>query len=95
MTKDKSSDSEEKEYKIKSKHNRHKIERDENGKPYNIGRWSDEEHRKFMEGIEIYGKDWKQVQQHVGTRSSAQSRSHAQKVLAKNYYSKSLSAEYP
>ena len=94
QTKDKSSDSEEKEYKTKSKHGRNKVEMDENGKPYNTGRWTDEEHRRFMEGIEIYGKDWKKVQQHVGTRSSAQSRSHAQKVLAKSYYSKSLSAEY-
>lgn len=34
------------------------------------------------------------VQQFVGTRSSAQSRSHAQKVLAKNYYSKSSSADF-
>lgn len=36
-----------------------------------------------MEGITIYGKDWKKVQQYVGTRTSAQSRSHAQKVLTK------------
>lgn len=36
-----------------------------------------------MKGIELYGKDWKKVQQLVGTRTSAQSRSHAQKVLPK------------
>jgi hypothetical protein len=36
-----------------------------------------------MEGITIYGKDWKKVQKYVGTRTSAQSRSHAQKVLTK------------
>ena len=36
-----------------------------------------------MKGIELYGKDWKKVQQLVGTRTSAQSRSHAQKVLSK------------
>jgi hypothetical protein len=34
------------------------------------------------------------VQQYVGTRSSAQSRSHAQKVLNKSYYSKSSSVEF-
>lgn len=47
-----------------------------------------------MEGIEIYGKDWKKVQLHVGTRSSAQSRSHAQKVLAKSLTTKSPSNQY-
>lgn len=59
---------------------------------YNNGRWSKEEHRLFMEGIELYGKDWKKVQLHVGTRTSAQSRSHAQKVLAKTLLKKSDSS---
>mmetsp|Transcript_6648 Transcript_6648/g.7413 ORF Transcript_6648/g.7413 Transcript_6648/m.7413 type:complete len:132 (-) Transcript_6648:253-648(-) len=36
-----------------------------------------------MKGIDLHGKDWKKVQQLVGTRTSAQSRSHAQKVLPK------------
>jgi hypothetical protein len=39
-----------------------------------------------MKAIEIYGKDWKKVQQYVGTRTSAQSRSHAQKVLPKSEF---------
>lgn len=47
-----------------------------------------------MKGIELFGKDWKKVQQYVGTRTSAQSRSHAQKVLAKTLYGKSSSAEF-
>lgn len=49
----------------------------------NTGRWSQEEHSRFIEAINIFGKDWKRVQQYVGTRTSAQSRSHAQKVLPK------------
>ena len=32
-------------------------------------------------GIELYKKNWKKVTAHVGTRISAQVRSHAQKVL--------------
>lgn len=80
QNKEKSTDSEEKESKAKKiKGNKVEI----NGKLYNIGRWTDEEHNKFMEGIKIFGKDWKKVQQYVGTRTSAQSRSHAQKVLTK------------
>jgi hypothetical protein len=47
----------------------------------------------FMEGIELYGKDWKKVQQYVGTRTSAQSRSHAQKVLSKSSVSKTGSTD--
>lgn len=54
-----------------------------NGKFYNTGRWTEQEHALFMQGIKLYGKDWKKVQQLVGTRTSAQSRSHAQKVLPK------------
>ena len=69
------------------------------------GRWSREEHEKFIEGINlkryisfskywnisclyimlnlftiamsIYGRDWKKVEQYIGTRSGAQIRSHA------------------
>lgn len=36
--------------------------------------------KRFL-GIKIYKKNWKKVTQHVGTRISAQVRSHAQKVL--------------
>lgn len=49
----------------------------------NEGRWSFEEHIKFIEAIVDHGKNWKDVQKYVGTRSAAQARSHAQKFLLK------------
>lgn len=49
----------------------------------NNGRWTKEEHIKFVEAILKYGNEWKDVQQFVGTRSSTQARSHAQKFFLK------------
>lgn len=51
------------------------------GDSYKSGRWSHEEHQKFVEAIFIYGNDWKIVQKHICTRTSTQARSHAQKFL--------------
>ena len=50
---------------------------------FNNGRWSDEEHKKFLEGILKYGNEWKKVQKIIKTRSSTQARSHAQKFFLK------------
>jgi len=49
----------------------------------NEGRWSYEEHIKFIEALIEYGKNWKKVQKYVGTRSTSQIRSHSQKFLLK------------
>ena len=49
----------------------------------NEGRWSYEEHIKFIEALVNFGKNWKDVQKYVGTRTTAQARSHAQKFLLK------------
>ena len=49
----------------------------------NQGRWTDEEHEKFLQALQIYGKNWNKVHRHVGTRTSAQTRSHAQKYFNK------------
>ena len=45
------------------------------------GRWSKDEHIRFIEAIKMYGKNWKKVQAFIGTRSGAQIRSHAQKFV--------------
>ena len=58
-----------------------KNNKDKNG--VNGGRWSYEEHIKFIEGIIQFGKNWKNVQKYVGSRTSAQARSHAQKFFLK------------
>ena len=48
---------------------------------YNTGRWTQEEHLKFIDGILEYGNEWKKVQSLIKTRSSTQARSHAQKFF--------------
>ena len=50
---------------------------------FNTGRWSGDEHQRFIEALLKYGNEWKSVQRHVGTRSSTQARSHAQKFFVK------------
>ena len=45
------------------------------------GRWTKDEHKKFIEAICKFGNEWKKVQQYIKTRSSTQARSHAQKFF--------------
>jgi SHAQKYF class myb-like DNA-binding protein len=54
-----------------------------NEKKYQSGRWTKEEHEKFIEGILKYGNEWRKVQKIIKTRSSTQARSHAQKFFLK------------
>ena len=49
----------------------------------NEGRWEPDEHIRFIEAINKFGNEWKEVQKYVGTRSSNQVRSHAQKFFLK------------
>jgi SHAQKYF class myb-like DNA-binding protein len=65
---------------------------DINNNKYSTGRWSQEEHNKFIEAMFLYGNEWKRVQQHIKTRSSTQARSHAQKFFIR--LKKKLSEEH-
>ena len=47
------------------------------------GRWTKQEHNKFLQGIEKYGKEWKKVAAFVRTRTVMQTRTHAQKFYEK------------
>ena len=49
----------------------------------NEGRWTKEEHDKFLDGIVQYGINWKKVKTLISSRTSIQVRSHAQKFFRK------------
>ena len=71
-------------------------------KPYinTIGRntWTDEEEVRFLYAMKLFDSDrkngrqnWSKIQQYVGTRSTAQIRSHAQKHFARSRSSSTTS----
>jgi len=45
--------------------------------------WTEDEHKKFLEALEKFGKDWKQIEAYIGTKTLIQIRSHAQKHFTK------------
>jgi SHAQKYF class myb-like DNA-binding protein len=49
----------------------------------NTGRWTKEEHRIFLLGLEKHGKEWNKISYMIPTRSVAQIKTHAQKYFQK------------
>lgn len=49
----------------------------------NTGRWTNEEHRLFLRGLELHGKGWKKIASLIKTRTVVQIRTHAQKYFQK------------
>lgn len=49
----------------------------------NTGRWTTEEHRLFLQGLEQHGKGWKKIASLIQSRTVVQIRTHAQKYFQK------------
>jgi SHAQKYF class myb-like DNA-binding protein len=49
----------------------------------NTGRWTSEEHRLFLQGLEQHGKGWKKIASLIKSRTVVQIRTHAQKYFQK------------
>jgi len=49
----------------------------------NTGRWTAEEHRLFLQGLERHGKGWKKIATLIKSRTVVQIRTHAQKYFQK------------
>ncbi|KAF9908803.1 hypothetical protein EC991_009506 [Linnemannia zychae] len=50
---------------------------------FNTGVYSEKEERAFVEALDIFGRNWRSVEQHVATRDANSIRSHAQKHFIK------------
>ncbi|KAF8413226.1 hypothetical protein HHK36_001202 [Tetracentron sinense] len=56
-------------------------------KPYTITKsresWTEQEHDKFLEALQLFDRDWKKIEAFVGSKTVLQIRSHAQKYFLK------------
>ncbi|XP_073111977.1 protein REVEILLE 6 isoform X2 [Elaeis guineensis] len=56
-------------------------------KPYTITKsrenWTEQEHDKFLEALQLFNRDWKKIEAFVGSKTVIQIRSHAQKYFLK------------
>ncbi|KAK7283606.1 hypothetical protein RIF29_13237 [Crotalaria pallida] len=56
-------------------------------KPYTITKsrenWTEPEHDKFLEALQLFDRDWKKIEAFVGSKTAIQIRSHAQKYFLK------------
>ncbi|KAK4770004.1 hypothetical protein SAY87_030536 [Trapa incisa] len=56
-------------------------------KPYTITKsreiWTEAEHSKFEEAVSLYKRNWKRIQEYIGSKTVIQIRSHAQKHFIK------------
>ncbi|KAJ6390562.1 hypothetical protein OIU77_024717 [Salix suchowensis] len=56
-------------------------------KPYTITKsresWTEQEHDKFLEALQLFDRDWKKIEAFVGSKTVKQIRSHAQKYFLK------------
>ena len=48
-----------------------------------VGRWTEQEHQVFLQGLHTHGKQWKTIAGMIGTRTVVQVRTHAQKYFQK------------
>jgi len=44
------------------------------------GRWSADEHSKYIKAVELFGKNWKKVSAYVETRTPSQVKTHARSL---------------
>ncbi|XP_021726742.1 protein REVEILLE 6-like isoform X1 [Chenopodium quinoa] len=56
-------------------------------KPYTITKsresWTEPEHDKFLEALQLFDRDWKKIEAFIGSKTVIQIRSHAQKYFLK------------
>ncbi|KAL0583529.1 hypothetical protein ABG067_006553 [Albugo candida] len=63
---------------------RYVLRRPTSEKQYAVGRWNPQEHELFLRGLEIFkGPAWGDIAKLIGSRSSTQVRTHAQKFFTK------------